>query len=172
MASQQLSSIAAMRSERHAIWLKRQLAHKWAPIIVGCMNRNSKRNAACVIQRWLRRVLFKPIDNVLWKCSSDTPGIYLIRFCIGPDNVNIIAFGITEEEWKETGMEIPYTLVISDLRNISANGLIEIDGITYTLTNMQLKRLNRATKKVGNIKYLQDMEYMKSLAEDRKNGLV
>lgn len=167
-------SIAAMRSERHALWAKKdqlgKFARKWAPIILDAMNR--KKNAASIIQRWLRRVLFAPIDNVVWKCPLDTPGIFRIRFCIGEDNVNIISFGLTEEQWKDTGMEIPYTLIISDLRDMSPNGLFEIDGITYTLNCMQLKRFRGAEKKISSLRYLQDIEYMKSLVHDRKNGLI
>lgn len=164
-SSQQINLI---RQERHAHWKKQQLCHKWAPIFVELMNR--KKYAATRIQHWLKQVLYKNADEKEWSCNPDTPGIYRIRFSLTSDQICLRSMGVTMEEWKNMGVIIAPFAIVEDVRTLRSDGLISARCLMYRLSKNQLMKLVRAQKLTSNIRYIQDIEYSRSIAADIKEG--
>lgn len=163
-----MSQISLVRQERHAYWQKQQLCRKWAPVFIKLMHR--RKSAAATIQRWIGRVLYKNAEDTEWTCDQDTPGIYRMRFSLNGDQICLQNMGVTASQWKDMDVVILPFAAVCDVRMMRFDGLISARGLMYRLSPGQLKRLVRAQKLTGNVKYIQDIEYCRSMAVDIKEG--
>lgn len=170
MSVQVVSQIDLVRKERHARYLYGQKVRKWAPIIVQLMNR--RRSSIMCIQRSLHKYLYMSGEDSEWLCDRNTPGIYLLRFRLTIANISIEHMGISQTDFDDMEMEINPVVVVVDARTTSSNGLVWAREMPYKLTGKQIYRLTRAQKKVMNVRYLQDIEYSKTLSYDKAAGLA
>ena len=166
--SQPVSQIEIVRQGRHRAWKHRQLTLKWAPIIVSLMHR--RKNAAIAIQRCARKHLFFNTSSEELLCSSETQGMYRVHLLLQPSAALHKEWGMSAEEWAVNGITSAIAVVV-DAREVTPDGMLFVRGMTYVLSSKQLTKIVQLQKKLANIRYVQDMEYYKSLSIDMVKSL-
>jgi hypothetical protein len=159
-------SMRDIRRETHMRRQKELLTIKWAPVILEMMNR--KRFNIQLIERSLWRTWFRPAKDY----SADAAGIYRIRFTLTAKHLDPAELGLTKEEFDILNSDdvpmVEPVRVIYDIRNLEYKMPLIVDDRRYNLLPADILRLALAKKRIEDVRFIQNMEYDRALAIDRR----